>query len=118
MPLVYRYDPFGFNTILRSIIVFFMSLKKPFLKIRTHSDQRVITHKSVALAAQTFMLSLASEGYDTCPMEGFDIDLVKKALNLPHLAEITMIVACGIGKPEGIYLERQRVPNEEVIFEI
>ncbi|MEA5460004.1 nitroreductase family protein [Arcicella sp. LKC2W] len=118
MPLVYRYDPFGLNTLLRTIIVFFMGFNKPFLRIRNNGDQRVMTHKSCALAAQTFMLSLASEGYDTCPMEGFDADLVKKALNLPALAEITMIVACGIGKPEGIYSERLRVPNEEVIFEV
>lgn len=118
MPLVYRYDPFGLNTLLRTIIVFFMGFNKPFLRIRNNGDQRVMTHKSCALAAQTFMMSLASEEYDTCPMEGFDADLVKKALNLPALAEITMIVACGIGKPEGIYSERLRVPNEEVIFEV
>lgn len=118
MPLVYRYDPFGLNTLLRTIIVFFMGFNKPFLRIRNNGDQRVMTHKSCALAAQTFMLSLASDGYDTCPMEGFDADLVKKALHLPALAEITMIVACGIGKPEGIYSERLRVPNEEVIFEV
>lgn len=118
MPLVYRYDPLGLNTLLRTIIVFFMGFNKPFLRIRNNGDQRVMTHKSCALAAQTFMLSLASEGYDTCPMEGFDANLVKKALNLPALAEITMIVACGIGKPEGIYSERLRVPNEEVIFEV
>jgi nitroreductase len=113
MPLVYRYDPFGLNTLLRTIIVFFMGFNKPFLRIRNNGDQRIMTHKSCA-----FMLSLASEGYDTCPMEGFDADLVKKALNLPALAEITMIVACGIGKPEGIYAERLRVPNEKVIFEV
>jgi nitroreductase len=118
MPLVYRYDPFGLNTLLRSIIVFFMGFSKPFLRIRNNGDQRVMTHKSCALAAQTFMLSLASEGYDTCPMEGFDADLVKKILKLPSIAEITMIVACGVGKPEGIYSERLRIPNEEVIFEV
>ncbi|PWK26418.1 nitroreductase [Arcicella aurantiaca] len=118
MPLVYRYDPFGLNTLLRTIIVFFMGFSKPFLRIRNNGDQRVMTHKSCALAAQTFMMSLASEGYDTCPMEGFDSDLVKKILKLPSIAEITMIVACGIGKPEGIYSERLRVPNEKVIFEV
>lgn len=118
MPLVYRYDPFGFNTLLRSIIVFFMGFNKPFLRIRNHGDQRVMCHKSCALAAQTFMLSMASEGYDTCPMEGFDSDLVKKILKLPPSAEINMIIACGIGKPEGIYSDRVRVPNQEVIFEV
>jgi nitroreductase len=118
MPLVYRSDSFGFNTLLRTIIVFFMGFRKPFLRIRNNGDQRVITHKSCALAAQTFMLSMAAEGYDTCPMEGFDQGMVKKILNLPPIAEITMIVACGTAKPEGIYLERTRVPNEEVFFEV
>lgn len=118
MPLVYRYDFIGLNTLLRTLIVFFMGLRKPFLRITNHGDQRVMTHKSCALAAQTFMLSLASEDYDTCPMEGFDSKLVKKILNLPAAAEISMIVACGIGKEEGIYAPRTRVPNSEVIFEV
>ena len=118
MPLVYRSDPFGFNTLLRTIIVFFMGFRKPFLRIRNNGDQRVMTHKSSALAAQTFMLSMAAEGYDTCPMEGFDQDIMKKILNLPPIAEITMIVACGTAKSEGIYSERTRVPNEKVIFTV
>ncbi|MDR6560913.1 MULTISPECIES: nitroreductase family protein [unclassified Arcicella] len=118
MPLVYRNDFFGLNTLIRSIIVFFMGFNKPFLRIRNHGDQRVMCHKSCALAAQTFMLSMASDGYDTCPMEGFDSDLVKKILKLPPAAEINMIIACGVGKPEGIYSDRIRVPNEEVIFAV
>ena len=35
-------------------------------------------HKTCALAAQTFMLAMSNEGYDTCPMEGFDSRRVKK----------------------------------------
>ena len=35
-------------------------------------DLRVVGHKSTALAAQNFMVSMAALGYDTCPMEGFD----------------------------------------------
>jgi nitroreductase len=64
------------------------------------------------------MLSLASDGYDTCPMEGFDERLVKKILKLPAAAEITMIVACGIAKDGGIYGERLRLPIEQVVFEV
>lgn len=115
MPLVYRHDPFGVMTLFRRMIVFYQGLTKPFLRIINHGDQRVMTHKSCALAAQTFMLSMTAEGYDTCPMEGFDRKLVSKILNLPAAAEITMIVACGKGKEEGIYSARTRVPNEEVI---
>jgi nitroreductase len=118
MPLAYRNDFLGFNTLLRTIIMIYLGLRKPIMRVTTHADQRVICHKSCALAAQTFMLSLAADGYDTCPMEGFDARLVKKILKLPAAAEITMIVACGIAKEGGIYGERLRLPMEEIIFEV
>ena len=61
------------------------------------------------------MLSMSAEGYDTCPMEGFDSDKVKKFLKLPAAAEICMIVSVGKAAPEGIYGDRVRIPNEEII---
>jgi nitroreductase len=116
MPIIYRHDPFGFNTLFRKGIVFYKGFKKSFMRFESHADQRVMLHKSCALAAQTFMLGMASEGFDTCPMEGFDAKRVKKHLNLPKDAEITMIVAVGKGTEKGIHSERMRVPLEEVIF--
>jgi nitroreductase len=80
------------------------------------ADQRVTVHKSCALAAQTFMLSIAAEGFDSCPMEGFDQRRVKKNLNLPKGAEINMIISVGKGLPEGIWGERLRLPFDEVVF--
>ena len=80
-------------------------------------DVRVVIHKSAALAAQTFMLSMTAEGHDTCPVEGFDSKRLKKLLNLPHRAEINMVITCGKRIPEGVYGERFRVPLEEVVFE-
>jgi len=65
----------------------------------------------------TFMYSMKAEGYDTCPMEGFDSVKIRRALKLPNVAEINMIVSVGVGKPEGIYNGRWRVDNSEVIFE-
>ncbi len=116
MPLLYRHDPFGFMTILRKIIVFYKAFNKPFMRIEGHDDQRVMLHKSCALAAQTFMFAIASEGFDTCPMEGFDSKRVKNLLALPKDAEITMIIAVGKGTEKGIYGERTRVPSEQVVF--
>jgi nitroreductase len=75
-----------------------------------------MTHKSCALAAQTFMLSVAAEGYHSCPMEGFDEPRVKRLLGLPRRAEINMIIAVGKGTPAGEWGERQRVDNAEVIL--
>jgi nitroreductase len=62
------------------------------------------------------MYAMKAEGYDTCPMEGMDSLRVKKLLNLPNGAEVSMIIGCGKGLPEGIYGKRFRVPNEEVII--
>tara|TARA_B100001248_G_scaffold172742_1_gene130934 strand:- start:1034 stop:1759 length:726 start_codon:yes stop_codon:yes gene_type:complete len=96
-----------------SIIGFF----RPMYREVTSSDLRVVVHKSAALAAQNFMLSMSSSGYDTCPMEGFDSVRVKKILNLPNSAEINMIIGCGIRSKKGVYSEQFRVPFKEVYFE-
>ena len=96
-----------------SIIGFF----RPMYREVTSSDLRVVVHKSAALAAQNFMLSMSSSGYDTCPMEGFDSVRVKKILNLPSSAEINMIIGCGIRSEKGVYSEQFRVPFKEVYFE-
>ena len=63
------------------------------------------------------MLSIAAEGFESCPMEGFDEKRVKQALNLPCGAEINMIIAVGKGTPEGVWGPRFRIPYEEVVFE-
>ena len=99
------------------LIQWFNGLKKPVYREVSWTDLRISAHKSVALAAQTFMLGMSADGYDTCPMEGFDSKRVKKLLNLPEDAEINMIIACGIRKPEGIYGPRFRIPFEEVYYE-
>jgi nitroreductase len=117
MPLIYSNDPFGFMTLVRKSISFFLGFNKPFYRTGGLAKQRIVVHKSCALAAQTFMLSIAAEGFDSCPLEGFDELRVKKTLGLPRGAEICMIVAVGKGTNEGVYGPRFRVPNEEVIFE-
>lgn len=116
MPLLYKRDPFGFMALIRRSTCFFMGLNKPFMRFGGKADQRVMVHKSCALAAQTFMLSIAAEGFETCPMEGFDAKRVKKALDLPRRAEINMIISVGKGTETGIWGPRLRVPNEEVIL--
>lgn len=81
-------------------------------------DLDIVAHKSTALAAQTFMLSMAHIGYDTCPMEGFDSVRVKKTLGVPHKAMISMVVSCGIRDEKGIYGQQFRVPFTTVYNEI
>jgi nitroreductase len=61
------------------------------------------------------MLSIASAGFHTCPMEGFDEKRVKKILGLPRGAEINMIISVGKGTEKGIWGPRFRVPYDEVV---
>lgn len=116
MPLIYANDALGIITLIRKSISFFMGLGKPFYRAGGNAKQRIVVHKSCALAAQTFMLSIAAEGFHTCPMEGIDELRVRKALNLPMGAEINMVIAVGKGTEEGVWGPRFRVPNSEVIF--
>ena len=87
---------------------------RPIVHEVSETDTRIIAHKSCALAAQTFMIAMAEQGYDTCPMEGFDSRRVKKILNLPFGAEVNMIVSCGIRDEKGVWGDRMRVDFEEV----
>lgn len=118
MPFLYA-RCFGLLGMLRKLIVVTVGFFRPVVYQVSENDMRVVVHKSCGLAAQTFMTAMASEGYDTCPMEGFDSRRVKKILKLPYSAEINMVISCGIRKDnEGIRGNRFRVPFEDVYKEI
>jgi nitroreductase len=109
---------FGLLGIIRKLLVSVIGLFRPIVYQVSENDLRVVVHKTCALAAQTFMLAMASEGYDTCPMEGFDSRRVRKLLNLPRGAEITMVVSCGIREEGGVWGDRMRVPFDEIYFKL
>lgn len=116
IPLFYNNFPWPLKTLLRKVIVLFRGIAgKPMMQMTSKADQRVVAHKSTALAAQTFMLAMQNEGYATCPMEGFDETMAKKLLGLPGKAEITMIVACGKATPEGITNPRWRIQLDDLV---
>ena len=64
------------------------------------------------------MLSLVAEGFDSCPMEGFDEKRVKKILNLNWSSRVVMIFGIGKADDNGIYNERYRVNEELIIKEV
>jgi nitroreductase len=117
MPFLY-FLFLGVIGFLRKIMVIIVGLFRPITYQVSECDMRVVFHKSCALAAQTFMLALANEGYDTCPMEGFDSKRVKSILNLPMGAEINMIVSCGIRDEGGVLGDRIRISFDEVYYRI
>ncbi|MEZ7954140.1 MAG: nitroreductase family protein [Bacteroidales bacterium] len=105
---------FGIPGIIRKVVVSIVGLFRPVTYQVSECDVRVVVHKTCALAAQTFMLAMANEGYDTCPMEGLDSRRIKKILKLPYGAEINMVISCGIREERGVWGDRVRVPFEEI----
>ncbi len=117
MPFLYArfFGIFGF---FRVFILNIVGIFRPIIYQVSENDIRVVVHKTCALAAQTFMLAMANEHYDTCPMEGFDSRKVKRLLKLPYGAEINMVVSCGIRDEQGVWGDRMRVPFNEVYTKI
>lgn len=113
MPFLYiRF--FGIFGLVRKILINIIGLFRPIVYQVSENDMRVVVHKTCALAAQTFMLAMANEKYDTCPMEGFDSIKVKRILKLPYGAEINMVISCGIRDEKGVWGDRMRIPFNEV----
>ena len=113
IPTLY-FDFFGLLGFFKSLIFQAIGLFRPTMRQVTSTDTRIVAHKSAALAAQNFMISMAGIGYDTCPMEGSDTLLVKKILKLNRKSEISMVIGCGLRTEMGIYGEQLRVPFNQV----
>ena len=118
MPFVYARF-LGLLGLFRKLLANIISIFRPMMLEVSENDMRVVAHKSCALAAQTFMIAMANEGYDTCPLEGLDSRRLKRVLKLPHGAEVNMVIPCGIRDGnKGIWGERCRVPFDEVYRKI
>lgn len=117
IPFAYA-DFLGILGFFKYLMILGIGLFKPIYREVRRSDMRIVAHKTCGLAAQNFMLSMAAQGYDTCPMEGSDTWRVKKMLGLPFASEINMIVSCGIRAEKGVYGDRFRIPFNEVYREL
>jgi len=117
LPILYTRF-FGILGIIRKITALGIGLFRPMMRQVSEADMRVVVHKSCGLVAQTFMLAMAEQGYDTCALEGFDSLRVKKLLKLSYGAEINMVVTCGIREEKGVWGDRTRLPFEEVYRKI
>lgn len=113
MPLQYSRF-FGIKGVFNKLLAQAIGLFRPIVRQVSEAEVNTVVQKSCALAVQTFMLAMSEKGYDTCPLEGFDSLLVKRALHLPHDCVINMVITCGIRLPEGVRGDRFRLPFEEV----
>ena len=122
IPFVYYHDRFQIAGFIKYIIFIFINLIgffKPVPRgpIWKHDLFEVVT-KTTALACQNFMMSLVEEGFDSCPMEGFDEKRIKKILKLNWQCHVVMIFGIGKAKDDGIYGKRFRIDEDLVIKEI
>ena len=119
IPLAYLHDRFRILGIAKKILSFFISIVgffKPVPRgpVFRHDVFEIVT-KTTALACQNFMMALVAQGYDSCPMEGFDQKRVKKILKLNFQSHVVMVIGAGKADPKGIYGERFRIEDSLVI---
>ena len=117
IPFLYS-EFLGILGFLKYLIFQIVGLFRPVYRQTRLSDMRIVAHKSAALAAQNFMISMAAIGYDTCPMEGSDTLRIKKILNISRKVEINMVIGCGVRDDKGVYGPRFRVPFEHVYLRV
>lgn len=118
IPVIYTTGPLGLLGPLKRGFSRLASLFKPTPNLMSRADLRVMAHKSTALAAATFMLAMRAEGYDTCPMEGFDPWRAKALLGLPRGAEVNMFLAVGKRSDKGVWWDRVLMPRDWAVREI
>jgi nitroreductase len=115
IPLVYATGPFGLFGYLKRAASRVLSLFRPTPSMQSRTDQRIMVHKSTALAASTLMNALSAEGWDSCPMEGFDPWRARKLLGLQSGAEVCIFLAVGQRSPKGVWWERTLLPCEWMV---
>jgi len=122
IPFAYFHDRFGISGLIKRIIYIFLNIVgyfKPIPRGPIYKHQLFETvSKTTALACQNFMMALVAEGFDSCPMEGFDEKRVKKILDLNWQCHVVMIFGIGEAEKDGIYGDRFRIDDELVIKEV
>ena len=116
------HDRFGFLGLLKRLIYIFLNIIgyfKPIPRGPIYKHQLFETvSKTTALACQNFMMALVAEGFDSCPMEGFDEKRIKKILKLNWQCHVVMIFGIGQAEKNGIYGDRFRINEKLVIKEV
>jgi nitroreductase len=119
VPTSYIQGPFNILYLIKKPITIITGLFQPTPRSPgTRAELFSVVSKTTALACQNLMLSLVAQGYDSCPMEGYDEKRVKKILKLNRKTQVVMAIGIGKKDPKGVYGEQFRIPNELVIHKI
>lgn len=118
-PRLRKTDAIGIGNLLRRITFWYRGRTAPTPRSPVNTgDHRVWAHTQASLTAMTLLLSLSAHGYDSCPIGGLDKLRIRELLGLPAPAEVTMVIAAGTRRPEGLYGRRVRLPYDDLIKEV
>ncbi len=119
VPFVYCQGPLGAWGLIKKCLVWSMGWFKVIPREPTSKAQlKIWAVKTTALACENFMLAMRAQGYDTCPMEGYDSARIRRILKLPCDAVPVMVISAGKRAKGGIYGPRIRFPSENFIKEV
>lgn len=91
----------------------FNDAKRAALAFVEQLDRAAWLHREVMIAFTYLLLAVESQGWDTAPMENFDADAVRAALDLPPDSEVVALLAIGRGaEPSPIH--PGRLPVSEI----
>lgn len=76
--------------------------------------QRDEVMRSSGIFAQTLMLAAKAQGYDSCPMDGFDFEAVGKIINKPAHYQIALMIAIGKSSAEP-YPRIGKLPFDQLV---
>lgn len=118
-PFVYTQGPLSVLGHLKKLLYFFRGLTQVTPREPTsHAEMKLWATKSCALACENFMLGMSAQGFDTCPMEGYDSKRVKQTLGLGSGESVVMIMSAGKRADNGIYGPRVRFPSTQFVHEV
>lgn len=119
VPFIYSQGIFGLFGFFKKILFAFYGLKRPTVREPTSKSEMITwATKSTALACENLMLALRAYSYDSCPMEGYDEKRIRKILNLPKDAHVTMVIAAGKRTKFGVYGPRLRFDKKNYVKEV
>ncbi|MGI9472403.1 MAG: nitroreductase family protein [Rubripirellula sp.] len=118
-PFAYNQGPLSIFGPFKKLIFWLLALNKPMPRGPAgKGDMRVWAHKSTALGCENLMLAFRAYGFDSCPMEGMDSTRIRKLLQLPRGAEVSMVISAGKRASNGIYGEQVRFDPSLFLFEV
>ena len=115
--IIYRQGPLSLLGLGKRLIIAWRGLRTPMQRDPVSAqDMRIWAVKSTALACENLMLAARAQGFDSCPMEGFDHVRVRRLLSLPPDAEIPMVISIGRRRPNGVTVPRIRGDRRRHVF--